>query len=164
VNGALHDEDALLPFSHVTLQEAGVKEYEPGPSNAGVSVPPLQDHSAAYAVPMGFSAAKARSMSVRFGACGPRSATPVPLLLFNAPLTVLTATSEPEGAVVPSGPEPAEPEGPAPVVSIGALGGALEQANAPRARATHERDASVGADLRIMMFFSFGEVAGDTHP
>jgi hypothetical protein len=93
-------DDAVLPPSHVTLHEAGAHEYEPGPANFGVSPSPEQDHSAAEAVPMGLSAASPRSRRLRllsFGARGAKSETPVPLLLFSAPLTTLTATSDPEG-------------------------------------------------------------------
>jgi hypothetical protein len=72
-------------------------------------------------------------------------ATPVPLLLLSAPLTALTATSEPDGAEVP--PTPSEPLSP-PVVRTGGRS-ALEQAKAPQAR-VHERTVRVRE--RIILF------------
>jgi hypothetical protein len=64
-------------------------------------------------------------------------ATEEPLVLFRAPLTALTATSEPEGLLSPEGPEP-------PLL--------LEQASAPQARRPDERIES--ARVGFMVEFS----------
>jgi hypothetical protein len=97
-------------------------------------VSPVQDHSAADAVPIGLIAARARCNGDLFGARVFR-ATPEPLLLFRAPLTTLTATSEPDGLEPPLD------------VDL-----ELEQATAPHARST---DATYGRAWEWIMVISF---------
>jgi hypothetical protein len=85
---------------------------------------------------MGFRNASARSTAELFGAWG-YQATDEPLVLLIAPLTALTATSDPEGLLLPEpGPPPLE----------------LEQARAPDARKPQERNAR--AREGIMGIFS----------
>lgn len=110
------------------MHDGGVYEYGslPGPTYAGLRLPVVHDHSAACAVPSGLRNDRTRSTVELFLGCT-YHATCAPLVLLSAPLTALTATSEPEGLLSPC--EPAPPL-------------SLEHASAPQARRPHERNDS----------------------
>jgi hypothetical protein len=96
-------EDPVSSSPHEIEQLTGVYSYGffAGPAKVGASEPPVHVHSAAHAVLTGLSALIAScsgellrvdGREVRF------MATTEPLVLLRAPLTVLTATSDPEGS------------------------------------------------------------------
>src|ERR1700679_3991438 len=87
--------------SHVTLQDGGVKAYglDAGPEKLGLRLAPEHDQLAAWAVPSSSKRLRPLSRSDFFWTePWTPTAAPALLFLFSAPLTVLTATSEPDVA------------------------------------------------------------------